>query len=716
MTPSFFLLSGLFRQAVNLCQAAPGDVKEGGPMHREKNYELARLQLRPNPKSGVPEIVLKTDRGDQARANLDIEILTKIREQTELQEDEISACIEAHGPNGDPQERLRLPQEILDQYHNLGQRLFKTLFVGEVGEIFESLWRDVVDRHPEDTSGLRIRIEIDPTHKSMLPLAGLPWELLQRSNPLTGDVLGKHRRAPLVRYIKSPGRGAPRQISAEGALRILVAVLEPDGREVKGEQDFIDTLQKLVKEHDGIARVSTLANPTLEEIRSALLKGQFHVLHVLGHGRFEDDAGIGALAIRRPDSPSRLTTALEFAEICKGLDHLALVVLCACEGAALAPSARNPFLSLAPALLDAPLPAVAAMQFTISHRAAIKLSQVFYDRLANFDAVDVALTEARLALSADDATSFEWPNAVLFSASRDCQIIAPVLSPESKSRERDSFDVGVLTFRDGWGQGIRNRSRDGFLDLSHYFLASEYRLLRPAEKTPDGLWPTTIIQEIREFTDRIDQSLPVICEFAAHNSLVFVTGRCLEDKSGLDIRIRQRGQGTQGDKSENNVLPPWTMDTGPIPNGDLWAFESTLPQPSKASDAKLYRDLVITVSVTHDIKVGVQTYLNRQDITPKRTLHATIHQGVGNSSIKSGAHAWKLADQLGARIREITMSETIHRVRLFAAAPNALMLYLGKGSRMFGAIQLYEHDFDAGRPDAYLPSLQIIPPRWNEYS
>lgn len=683
-------------------------------MQQTKSYELVRIILQ-SPKGDAPAlVVLKSDRLKTHNSSaLDASGLMEIRQASEELEKEIFACIEAHGSRDKRASVKGLRQDLAVRYEHLGEQLFRTLFNGNVRQSFDQLWGEVVDGRPEGIDGLRIRIEIDPRARQILPLAGIPWELLQRSSPLgsefRSEALGHHRRAPVVRYLET-GRTVPK-IEVEGPLRILVAVPEPEGHEIWGEENLMASLAKLAQESDRVAEPQILRDPTLNDLHQTLRSGRHHVLHVIAHGGFEDEPGDGVLVmVDDEDGSARLVGARALADACKGLPDLALVVLCACEGAALAPSEKDPFLSMAPALLDAQVPAVVAMQYSISHRAAIELSKALYKSLADFDPVDVAVAEARLALAQIEETEYEWPSLVLMTRADDCRIIVPA----------PTFDLGICSFRGGFGQGIEDRCKDAFLDMSGHFLAPGHRLIRPTSKTVEGWWSPRIIDEIGTFLRGIDQEIPLVFEFAAHNSLVFATGWHLEDKSGLDIAIRQRGPGQERGEEGRHVPKPWVAGRGPVPDAPLWDFEEFVAEALRGEGHALGglaggADLVVTIGINFDVKDPVLTYLAKQPIPAGRMLCATIRSGVGRESVKSGAHALALAQSLADRIFKIPPSERSGVVHIFAAAPNSVMLYFGQCSKMLGAIQLYEHDYNSGVGHAYSLSLRIIPPRWEDY-
>ena len=100
-------------------------------------------------------------------------------------------------------------------------------------------------------------------------------------------------------------------------------------------------------------------------------------------------------------------------------DSLRLVVLNSCEGAR--SSRVDPFSGVAASLVHFDIPAVVAMQFEITDRAAVVFGGEFYAALADGYPVDSALAEARKAIFADQ-NDVEWGTPVLFMRVADGRI------------------------------------------------------------------------------------------------------------------------------------------------------------------------------------------------------------------------------------------------------------------------------------------------------
>ena len=134
-------------------------------------------------------------------------------------------------------------------------------------------------------------------------------------------------------------------------------------------------------------------------------------------------------------------------------DSLRLVILNSCEGGRA--SASDPFAGTAQTLIRADIPAVIAMQFTITDEAAIAFSRKFYTTIAAGRPVDTAVFEARRTISTQ-VNDVEWATPVLYMRSDDGRIFdvqtkdpeptplpidEPVVVPKPPPRSRSSRPV-----------------------------------------------------------------------------------------------------------------------------------------------------------------------------------------------------------------------------------------------------------------------------------
>jgi tetratricopeptide (TPR) repeat protein len=285
----------------------------------------------------------------------------------------------------------------------IGGQLFRSLFTGKVLTLFhESL---VESRN--SGRGLRIRFRIDPGLGRVL---ALPWELLHRSD--TEDFLGLGRSTPVVRCLDVP---RPAVFTPGGQpLRILAIAAAPRGYSALDLQRERTHLKASWKGR-GEAEIVFLKRPEREELRRALLRQPFDILHFMGHGTFQEGEGEGALLFEAPDGGPVPVTGGQMAEELKGFPSLRLVVLNACQSARMEKgSGLHPFAGVASALLQGGVPAVVAMQSRISDRAAIAFSRTFYERLAAGDPVDAAVTEGRLSIYREEGESGGWNLPIVF--------------------------------------------------------------------------------------------------------------------------------------------------------------------------------------------------------------------------------------------------------------------------------------------------------------
>jgi len=306
-----------------------------------------------------------------------------------------------------------------------GGQLFTAVFSGPVGECLE---RSRVNAGNRD-AGLRIRLRLPPA------LANIPWEYLYDTSH---GFLGLDPDTALVRYLELPSPVGP--LSIRPPLRILAMISAPsDLAQLDAEQEWAkldETFEPLRSQ--GLVEVDRLADGTLTALHRPLQLHEYHVLHFIGHGGFDEEAQDGAVALEDATGKARMVTGRELSTMIRH-PSLRLVVLNACEGSRVA--AGDPFSGVAQALARQGIPAVIAMQFEISDPAALAFSQSFYQGIADGLPVDTATVEARRAMFAGDS-GIEWATPVLYLRSTDGRVFRRRRA-HPKKQDRDSGDQGA---------------------------------------------------------------------------------------------------------------------------------------------------------------------------------------------------------------------------------------------------------------------------------
>jgi CHAT domain-containing protein len=160
-----------------------------------------------------------------------------------------------------------------------------------------------------------------------------------------------------------------------------------------------------------------LAVPTLGELRRALLRDSFHVLHYMGHGGFDSEHG-GLLVFTDRTGHGTPVTSEDLGVMLHDHTSLRLAVLNACEGGRTDPD--DPFAGIADTLVRRGIPAVVAMQFEVSDNAAVEFAPALYGALAAGRPVDAAVSEARKAMYT--VNPLEWATPVLYLRADDAYL------------------------------------------------------------------------------------------------------------------------------------------------------------------------------------------------------------------------------------------------------------------------------------------------------
>ena len=260
---------------------------------------------------------------------------------------------------------------------------------------------------------LRLRLALDPEDTV---LHGLRWEWLQ--DPDDGALLALSECVLLSRY-QLGGTGEPISLPEGRDLRALVVIANPSDLSrfnlaplnVSAEQ------QRIVAALGSITYTllvsGTAITPTLANLLSALHDG-YEILIIVAHGSLQDSTPY--LWLEQSDgSADKIAGNLLSERLKHAQQRPQLAILAACEGAG-RDNGTEPLTALGPRLVATGIPAVVAMQGTISIAAVSALLPTLLTELRRDGCIDQAMAAARRAAERERA---DWWRPTLTMRVRD---------------------------------------------------------------------------------------------------------------------------------------------------------------------------------------------------------------------------------------------------------------------------------------------------------
>jgi len=140
--------------------------------------------------------------------------------------------------------------------------------------------------------------------------------------------------------------------------------------------------------------IEFLDNASLAEIDEALTARSHDILHISGHGAYVQEVNQGILHLENEDGDEQQVSGAELAAMLRRHTCLRLLLLSACETAVAGQGTAE-------ALAAAGIPAVLAMRFAVTDRAATMFTSAFYEQLAKGATLNHALAHGREILWQD---------------------------------------------------------------------------------------------------------------------------------------------------------------------------------------------------------------------------------------------------------------------------------------------------------------------------
>jgi len=307
----------------------------------------------------------------------------------------------------------------------------------------------------------RIRLHFDDTAPE---LHALPWEFLHDTTVDPSQPLAALTDTPFSRYLTG---GLPSGIPInERPVRLLVAIAAAENLEkdhglagVKVDVEQKNIWRAISDLTQGQVELKFLPQPVTRSSLDTALRDGYHILHIVGHGKFYKDDDTEETLLYLADEGCQAVTINEkrFAEMLSRHRQRGpkLIFLASCETAkwptgSQAETESNPlnaFRGFAPELVKAGVPAVLAMQDVVQIPTARAFARTFYRQLFRHGLVDLASNEARAAVLTADLPGSSVP--VIFSRLPSGQLLVQPEEGTEPVVERLPFEPETVHIPEG---------------------------------------------------------------------------------------------------------------------------------------------------------------------------------------------------------------------------------------------------------------------------
>ena len=290
-------------------------------------------------------------------------------------------------------------KENVKQIRRFGKSLFSSVFQGPVLDFFQS----------EREDHIRLRLYF---LKEQPELLRIPWEFMFDGR----HFLAASPKMTVTRALE--GLSCTKKRSVGRKLRMLGVISSPldlpgsHRPHASKERMFIHQAVDSSYVADRI-EIDFLDKASIRNIQEVLDKKEYHILHFTGHGIYSRQENTCYLLLEDEFGGAMRVGNDTVAELLSRHQPLRLVVLCGCQTALAA--GHRVLGSLPLPLLANNIPAVIAMQYSVTDRSAMDLARTLYTGLGEGLPLDLALTNARRTLlSAKNEGTVDFGTPVLY--------------------------------------------------------------------------------------------------------------------------------------------------------------------------------------------------------------------------------------------------------------------------------------------------------------
>jgi tetratricopeptide (TPR) repeat protein/CHAT domain-containing protein len=299
------------------------------------------------------------------------------------------------------------PAGRVDRLREFGRKLYQQILTPEV----ERIWLE--QKQSNEFLVLCIRIAADANE-----LEAIAWEtLFDGEEFITAGTKTTISRLPLD---VQPQAALPAVTLPLKMLALVSSPLDlPDNSRLQMEREQ-EILLEAINDPAGQGRLrADFEDEAKLEILEGSLETSYQIFHFTGHGiPLENGGGLLLEDAQGKSRPTSVTEVLQSLQ--RGENSLRLVVLSGCQTSRTINMAG--LRDMARGLLRRKIPAVIAMQFSISDAGGLKFAEAFYTRIATGRTLELAVHAARRAmlLSDDYYLQADALAPVLLTSNGDC--------------------------------------------------------------------------------------------------------------------------------------------------------------------------------------------------------------------------------------------------------------------------------------------------------